>query len=179
MESSSRNNTQLPSSTKDAYSRKRIIAVTRLKILKRHDYGYLDEIEVRRQDQQLYTFKEGDFLRLRLQDIEDMLLLLVQQKLTNLMINECVKSYQKKLNLTKPDTFRPDLKKRTAYSTYSDPQRVIYEDQNNSNRLMRTDKLHKFNDGTLNSVRIALHDITSGIRMEYLPKKKWSGLDKR
>ncbi|GKB96704.1 hypothetical protein Tco_0982841 [Tanacetum coccineum] len=31
---------------------------------------------------------EGDFKRLRLQDIEDMLLLLVQQKLTNLTINE-------------------------------------------------------------------------------------------
>ncbi|GJR91713.1 hypothetical protein Tco_0215724 [Tanacetum coccineum] len=39
-------------------------------------------------DQQLYKFKEGDFPRLRLQDIEDMLLLLVQQKLTNLTIDE-------------------------------------------------------------------------------------------
>ncbi|GJU99161.1 hypothetical protein Tco_1328432 [Tanacetum coccineum] len=44
---------------------------------------------------------------------------------------------------------------------------------------MRTDELHKFSDGTLNSVRSALHDITSGIRMEYLPKRKWSGLDNR
>ncbi|GJT12064.1 hypothetical protein Tco_0859106 [Tanacetum coccineum] len=34
--------------------------VTRLKIMKRYDYGYLDEIEVRREDQQLYTFKEGE-----------------------------------------------------------------------------------------------------------------------
>ncbi|GKD85590.1 hypothetical protein Tco_1356744 [Tanacetum coccineum] len=52
-------------------------------------------------------------------------------------------------------------------------------DQNNRNRLIRTDELHKFSDGTLNHVRTALHDITSGIRMEYLPKKKWSRLDKR
>ncbi|GJX86363.1 hypothetical protein Tco_0337137 [Tanacetum coccineum] len=91
-----------------------------------------EEIKVRRDDQKLYTFKEGDFKRLRLQDIEDMLLLLVQQKLANLTIDERyslnvalriftrqiviqrrvedlqlgVKSYQKKLNLTKPDTFR-------------------------------------------------------------------------
>ncbi|GKC20770.1 hypothetical protein Tco_1022920 [Tanacetum coccineum] len=62
--------------------------VTRLKIMKRYDYSYLDEIEVRREDQQLYTFKEGDFPQLCLQDIEDMLLLLVQQKLTNLIIDE-------------------------------------------------------------------------------------------
>ncbi|GJT47781.1 hypothetical protein Tco_0973938, partial [Tanacetum coccineum] len=53
-----------------------------------YDYGHLEEIEVRRDDQKLYTFKEGDFKRLRLQDIEDMLLLLVQEKLTNLTIDE-------------------------------------------------------------------------------------------
>ncbi|GKD63860.1 hypothetical protein Tco_1305968, partial [Tanacetum coccineum] len=62
--------------------------VTRLTIMKGYDYGHLDEIEVRREDQQLYTFKEGDFLRLRVQDIKDMLLLLFQQKLTNLTIDE-------------------------------------------------------------------------------------------
>ncbi|GKB66221.1 hypothetical protein Tco_0927633 [Tanacetum coccineum] len=120
--------------------------VTRLTIMKWYDYGHLVEIEVCREDQQLYTFKEG------------------------------VESYQKKLNLTKPDTFRQNLRNRTAYS---DPQGVIYEDQNNRNRLMRTDKLHKFSDGTLNYVLIALHDISSGIRMDYLPKRKWSNLDKR
>ncbi|GJZ81939.1 retrovirus-related pol polyprotein from transposon TNT 1-94 [Tanacetum coccineum] len=44
---------------------------------------------------------------------------------------------------------------------------------------MHTDELHKFSDGMLNYVQTALHDITSRIRMEYLPKSKWSGLDKR
>ncbi|GJW97157.1 hypothetical protein Tco_0178965 [Tanacetum coccineum] len=76
------------SSSKDVYSRKRIIAITRLTIMKKYDYGHLEEIEVRRDDQKLYKFREGDFPRLRLQDIEDMLLLLVQQKLTNLTIDE-------------------------------------------------------------------------------------------
>nr|GEW22149.1 hypothetical protein [Tanacetum cinerariifolium] len=56
--------------------------------MKKYDNGHLEEIEVHRDDQQLYTFKEGDFKRLRLQDIEDMLLLLIQQKLTNLTIYE-------------------------------------------------------------------------------------------
>ncbi|GJW74727.1 hypothetical protein Tco_0134097 [Tanacetum coccineum] len=183
---------------KDVYSRKRTIAVTRLTIMKRYDYGHLDKIEVRREDQQLYKFKEGDFPRLRLQDIEDMLLLLVQQKLTNLTIDERfdlnvalrmftkqiviqrrvkdlqlgVKSYQKKLNLTKPDIFRSNLRNKTAYTAYSDPQGVIYKDQNNKNRLMRTSELNKFSDDMLNHVRTALHDTTSGIKMEYLPKRK-------
>ncbi|GJY07681.1 hypothetical protein Tco_0374735 [Tanacetum coccineum] len=56
--------------------------------MKKYDYYHLEEIQVYRDDQKLYTFKEGDFKRLRLQDIEDMLLLLVQQKLTNLIIDE-------------------------------------------------------------------------------------------
>ncbi|GKG17646.1 hypothetical protein Tco_0362603, partial [Tanacetum coccineum] len=74
---------------------------------------------------------EGDFPRLNLRDIKDMLLLLVQKKLSNLERDvifdlnvtlrtfiRCVvilkrvedlqlgvESYQKKLNITKPDTF--------------------------------------------------------------------------
>ncbi|GKD59886.1 hypothetical protein Tco_1297395, partial [Tanacetum coccineum] len=75
-------------SSKDVHFRRRVIAVTRLKIMKKNDYGHLEEIEVRRDDQKLYTFREGDFKRLRLQDIKDMLLLLVQQRLTNLTIDE-------------------------------------------------------------------------------------------
>ncbi|GJY08802.1 hypothetical protein Tco_0375856 [Tanacetum coccineum] len=40
-------------SSKDVYSRRRIIAVTRLKIMKKYDYGHLEEIEVCRDDQKL------------------------------------------------------------------------------------------------------------------------------
>ncbi|GJW86521.1 hypothetical protein Tco_0161861 [Tanacetum coccineum] len=142
--------------------------------------------------------------RLCLQDIEDMLLLLVQKKLTNLTIDEQhdlnvalrmftrriviqrpveylqlgVESYQKKLNLTKPDTFMSNLRNRTAYTAYLDPKGVIYKDLNNSCRLMCTDELHKFSDGTLDDVRPTLNDIAKGIRMKYLPKRKWSGLEK-
>ncbi|GJS13731.1 hypothetical protein Tco_0408203 [Tanacetum coccineum] len=100
--------------------------------MKKYDYGHLEEIEVHRDDQKLYTFKEGDFKRLRLQDIEDMLLLLIQQKLTNLIIDE-----QYDLNVA------------------------------------------LLSDGTLDDVRSALNDIAKGIRMEYLPMRKWSNLDKK
>ncbi|GJW78750.1 hypothetical protein Tco_0140432, partial [Tanacetum coccineum] len=40
-----------------------------------HNHKHLDWITVRRDDDKLYKFKEGDFNRLRIQDIEDMLLL--------------------------------------------------------------------------------------------------------
>ncbi|GKB34793.1 hypothetical protein Tco_0879735, partial [Tanacetum coccineum] len=192
-------------SSKDVYSRKRIILVTRLTIMKKYEYGHLEEIEVRRDDQQLYMFKEGDFKRLRLQDIEDMLLLLIQQKLTNLTIDKQydlnvalrmftrriiiqrrvedlqlgVESYQKKLNLTKPNTYRPNLRNKTAHTSHSDPHGIIYVDQFKRKRLICTDELHKSSDGTLNDVRTALHNIIAGIRMEYLPMRNWSNLDKK
>nr|GEY67306.1 hypothetical protein [Tanacetum cinerariifolium] len=72
----------------DVYSKRRIIAVTDLKIVEWHNYKHLDWISVRRDDDKIYKFKEGDFKMLRLQDIEDMLLLLVQGKLSNLTVEE-------------------------------------------------------------------------------------------
>nr|GFA18264.1 hypothetical protein [Tanacetum cinerariifolium] len=73
---------------RDVYSKRRIIVVTELQIVERHNYKHLDWITVRRDDDKLYKFKEGDFKKLRIQDIEDMLLLLVQGKLTNLTVEE-------------------------------------------------------------------------------------------
>nr|GEZ14851.1 hypothetical protein [Tanacetum cinerariifolium] len=151
-------------STRDVYSKRKIIPDTELKIVEWHNYKHLDWITVRIDDDKLYKFKEGDFKRLRIQDIEDMLLLLVHGKLTNLT---------KKLNLTKPDTYRSDLKCKEAYIAYSNPRGFIYQ-----NRLMRIDELHKFSDGTLIDVRTALDDRLKGIRIKYLPQSIWRKSDK-
>ncbi|GJW66854.1 hypothetical protein Tco_0121278 [Tanacetum coccineum] len=165
-------------------------------IVEWHNYKHLEWITICRDDDKLYTFKEGDYNRLRLQDIEDMLLLLVQGKLKNLNIEERlalgvslrmftrsivirrrvedlqlgIKSYQKKLNLTKPDTYISDLKRKTPYTAYSNPKGFIYQNKDKKNRLMCIDELHKFSDGTLNDVRSALDDILKRIWMEYLPQ---------
>nr|GEW41268.1 hypothetical protein [Tanacetum cinerariifolium] len=142
-------------SARDVYSKRRIIVVTELKIIEWHNYKHLDWITVRRDDDKLYKFKEGDFKILRIQDIEDMLLLLVQGKLTNLTVEECfafnvslrmftrsivlqrrvedlqpgIESYQKKLNLTKLDTYCLDLKLKEAYIAYSNPRGFIYQNK--------------------------------------------------
>nr|GEW92999.1 hypothetical protein [Tanacetum cinerariifolium] len=178
-------------SARDVYSKRRIIAVTELKIVEWHSYKHLDWITVRRDDDKLYKFKEGDFKRLRIQDIKDMLLLLVQGKLTNLTVEERfafnvslrmftrsiviqrrvedlqlgVESYQKKLSITKPNLYRSDLKCKEAYTAYSNPRGFIYQNKDKRNRLMRIDELHKFSDETLNDVRTALDDRLKGIRM--------------
>ncbi|GJS51489.1 hypothetical protein Tco_0624851 [Tanacetum coccineum] len=189
----------------DVFSRKRIIAVTHVKVMKWYGYGYLEGIIIQREDQTLNKFKEGDFPRLNLRDLEDLLLLLVQKKLSNLEkdvifdlnvalrmftrrivilkwvedLQLGVKSYQKKLNITKPKTFRSGISKLTPYTAYKNPQGIIYQDKLKRNRLMCSDKLYKFYDGTLSSVRRVLHDIASSLEMNYLPKRRWSNLDKK
>nr|GEZ21937.1 hypothetical protein [Tanacetum cinerariifolium] len=66
----------------------KIITVTSVKVIRWYDYGYLGDIVVQRNDNVLYKFKEGDFPRLNLCDIEDMLLLLVQKKLSNVDLED-------------------------------------------------------------------------------------------
>ncbi|GJZ32318.1 hypothetical protein Tco_0577754 [Tanacetum coccineum] len=90
-----------------------------------------------------------------------------------------VECYQKKLNITKPKTYRSDISKKTPYIAYSNPQGIIYVDKYKRNTLMRTDELYKFSDGTLMSVRFVLHDIASNLRIDYLPKRRWSNLDRQ
>ncbi|GJY53725.1 hypothetical protein Tco_0445389 [Tanacetum coccineum] len=162
----------------DVFSRKRIIVVTHVKVMKWYGYGYLEEIIVRKEDQTLRKFKEGDFSRLNLRDIEDLMLLLVQKKLSNLEqdvifdlnialrmftirivilkrvedLQLGVERYQKKLNITKSETFRYDIPKLTPYTAYKNPQGIIYLDKFKRYKLMRSDELYKFCDGTLASV---------------------------
>ncbi|GJX84204.1 hypothetical protein Tco_0334978 [Tanacetum coccineum] len=164
----------------DVYSTKRILAVTHVSVMSKHGYGYLEEIVVRRAENALYRFKEGDFPRLRINDIKDMLLLVVQNWLTNLSGDDVadfaialrmftrslviqkrvedlqlgVESYQKKINVTKLDTTRLDLRKGT--------------------RTLHTKTL-KDSFMLLSS----LEDITKNIDMEYLPKRRWSNLEKK
>ncbi|GKE21205.1 hypothetical protein Tco_1432717 [Tanacetum coccineum] len=88
-------------------------------------------------------------------------------------------SYQKKINVTKPDTIRSDLRKRHPYTPYKDPQGFIYVDDFGRNRLMRSDESYKFSDGTLTRLLSSFEDITKNIYMTYLPKRIWSTLEKK
>ncbi|GJX82812.1 hypothetical protein Tco_0332293 [Tanacetum coccineum] len=144
----------------------------------------------------MHSMLTGDFNRLRIQDIEDLLLLLVQGKLTNLTIEErlafnvSLRMFTRSVviqrrvedlqlgDLTKLDTYRLDLKRREAYTAYSNPRGFIYQNKDKKNILMRIDELHKFSDGTLNDVRTALNDHLKGIQMEYLPQTIWRPSDK-
>ncbi|GJX06968.1 hypothetical protein Tco_0194900 [Tanacetum coccineum] len=135
-------------SSRDVYSRNRIIRIKKLMIVEWHNYKHLEWITIRRDDDKLYTFKEDDYNRHRLQDIEDMLLLLkhCHQK-------ACGRSSIEDRKLPKE----------------AQPHKARYN-KDKKNRLMRIDELQKFSDGTLNDVRSALDDTLKRIRMKYLPQ---------
>ncbi|GJV68848.1 hypothetical protein Tco_1484357 [Tanacetum coccineum] len=131
-------------------------------------HRHLDWITIRRNDNKLYTFKEGDYKRLRLQDIKDMLLLLVQGKLTNFNVEDRLA-----LNVSLRMFTRSIVIQRHVEDlqlAYPNPRGCIYQNKDKNNKLMRIDELYKFSDGTLNDVRTALDDILKRIRMKYLPQ---------
>ncbi|GJR52862.1 hypothetical protein Tco_1403383 [Tanacetum coccineum] len=185
----------------DVYSIKRILEVTKLKVNKWYGYGHLQEIKVPRSYQQLYTFMEGDFPRLHLNDIEDMLLLVVQTRLFNLKGKDIVhlavalrmftrriviqkrvedlqlrvKSYQKIINISRPLTHKATIIDQKPYTTYSNPQGVIYLDKLERNRLMCSHELYKLSDGTLISVWDKLKDMAKNLKMGYnsvMPRRR-------
>nr|GEV78929.1 hypothetical protein [Tanacetum cinerariifolium] len=47
------------------------------------------------------------------------------------------------------------------------------------NKLICSDELYKFNEGTLTRLLSSLEDITKNIDMEYFPKQRWSTLEKK
>ncbi|GJU67210.1 hypothetical protein Tco_1253469 [Tanacetum coccineum] len=154
----------------------------------------------------LHKFKEGDFVDLHLNDIEDMLLLAVQHKLfhldgsvivdfimalrmftRSLILKRRVKdlqlgveSYQKKLNITKPQKTFPEIEFKEPYTPLYDPPGTVYEDLNKQKRVLRADELYKFSDGTLKSVRDEIHNRVLDFRLDYnmeMPKRKWTVID--
>ncbi|GJZ11172.1 hypothetical protein Tco_0545931 [Tanacetum coccineum] len=158
-------------SAHDVYSKRRIIAVMKLQIVEWHGYKHLDWITVpvksHVEDSSRFGVPfENDFTRS----------IVIQRYVEDLQLG--VESYQKKLNITKPDTYRSDLKRKDAYTAYSNPKGFIYQNKDKKNKLMRIDELQKFSDGTLDDVRTALNDRMKGTTIEYLPKTIWRQSDK-
>ncbi|GKB79770.1 hypothetical protein Tco_0946665 [Tanacetum coccineum] len=134
-----------------------------INVRKLHGYGHLEDIVVKRSDQQLYKFKEGDFVDLHVNDIEDMLLLDVQQKLFHLDGNVIVYFIMALRMFTRSLI----LKRRVE-----DLQLGV----------CAADELYKFSDGTLKSVRDEIHHRVLDFHLDYnpeMPKRKWTAVDQK
>nr|GFA49097.1 hypothetical protein [Tanacetum cinerariifolium] len=86
----------------DVSSKRRIIAVTELKIVEWHNYKHLDWISLSNMTvEERFAFNVS--LRMFTRSI------VIQRRVEDLQLG--VESYQERLNLTKPDTYQSDLKR--------------------------------------------------------------------
>ncbi|GKC83957.1 hypothetical protein Tco_1139674 [Tanacetum coccineum] len=113
--------------------------------MRKHRYGYLEEIVVRRDDNALYRLKEGD-------DVTDFAIalrmftrsLVIQRGVKDLQLG--VKSYQKKINVTKPDKTRSQ--KKAPVHSIQRPLRIhlcrrLQEEQNIDMEYFTEKKMEK------------------------------------
>nr|GEU38365.1 putative reverse transcriptase domain-containing protein [Tanacetum cinerariifolium] len=147
----------------------KILNVIRISVDKEFGYGYLKEIVIRRVNQKEYIFNEADFPWLHLNDIEDMYLLKIQNKLYHLIGDEQfdlvnplrlfiqrtvikkrvedvqvgVKSYPMKLNITMSQTTCDGLKFKEPYTIVYELTCVVYHNKSNEKILIRADKVYK------------------------------------
>ncbi|GKC03655.1 hypothetical protein Tco_0995265 [Tanacetum coccineum] len=192
----------------NVYSTKAILGMNSVSMNKLPRYGHLEEIMVKRSDQQFYKFKECDFVDLHLNKIEDMLLLDVQHKLFHLKgsvivdfivalrmftrslilkrrvenLQLGVESYQKKLNITKPHKSFLEIEFKEPYTPSYDAPGIVYEEPDKQKRVLRTDELYKFSDDTLKFVRDEIHHKVLDFRLDYnpeMPKRKWTAADRK
>nr|GEX57346.1 hypothetical protein [Tanacetum cinerariifolium] len=136
----------------DVYSKRKIIAVTDLKIVEWHSYKHLDWIsDVHKKHRHPATCGRSSTGSRKLP--------------------EEAQPYQARYVPIRS-------KRRETYTAYSNPRGFIYQNKDKKNRLMRVDELYKFSDETLNDVRTTLDDRLKGIRMQYLPQTIWRKGDK-
>nr|GEY10345.1 hypothetical protein [Tanacetum cinerariifolium] len=115
---------------------------------------------------------EGDFPILHINDNEDMVILIVQNRLTKLLGDD-VSNFAIALRM-----FTRSI---VIQKQVEDLQLTVesYQEKINVTKLMRSDELYNFSNGTLTRLQTSLEDINKNIHMEYLPKRRWSTLEKK
>nr|GEZ92740.1 hypothetical protein [Tanacetum cinerariifolium] len=74
------------------------------------------------------------------------------------------------------------MSRRPAYTTLSNPQGVIYEDNLKRNKFIRAYELHKLSDGTLISVGDTLSNMLHDLHLGYnktIRRRQWTSLDQQ
>ncbi|GJV29693.1 hypothetical protein Tco_1386141 [Tanacetum coccineum] len=93
-----------------------------------------------------------------------------------------VESYQKKLNITKSQKTFLEIEFKEPYTPSYDLPGSVDEDLNKQKRVLRVDKLYKFSDGTLKSVRNEIHHRVVDFCLDYnkdVPTRKWMVVDQK
>ncbi|GKB88278.1 hypothetical protein Tco_0960550 [Tanacetum coccineum] len=119
----------------DVYLKLNIGSIQCIKVNKKFGYAYLEEIMVTRTDEKEYKFYEADFSNLNQNDIEDMYMLKIQNKVRNIKGTEEFDL----VNVLRMYIHRilkeGCLHQFTPYTIMNHPRGVVYEGVDNRKRL--------------------------------------------
>ncbi|GKB82238.1 hypothetical protein Tco_0949133 [Tanacetum coccineum] len=184
------------------YSDLRIKSVVHVVVKNKWGYGFLSLIIVRRPDDKEYDFSYADLSRLRLNDVEDMYLLQVQDKLLHLPLQFVkdfknalllfirraviqnkvkdiqlgVESYQQTLNLTKPMISFGGIDQKIPFTMSGTHKGVVCLNQHNIKSFMKLSEVKKLCDGTLIKIHENLVDMVKRNKLG-TGKKRLKGRD--
>ncbi|GKB99048.1 hypothetical protein Tco_0985185 [Tanacetum coccineum] len=168
---------------------------------------HFEALNVRRSDDKEYEFSYADLPRLSVNDVEDMYLIQVQDKLHHLPLEFVkdfnnallifirrtviknkvediqlgVESYQITLNLTKPTMFFEGIDQNIPFTMAATHKGVVYLNQYNIKSLMKLSEVKKFCDGTLVKIQENLIHMLSknklGSGNKRLKGRDWTDYD--
>ncbi|GJV21069.1 hypothetical protein Tco_1370089 [Tanacetum coccineum] len=123
---------------------------------------FITEIIARIKNGSIVSITDSDYKNLNKNDIKDMYLLIVNDKLG-------VKSYQQKVNLTAPTINFPGIMKYKVFSIVSElVYGIMYKNSKKEKRVMRLQEIHKFCDATLKRVLEGLNSYNNDVKYGYV-----------
>ncbi|GJW55631.1 hypothetical protein Tco_0099716 [Tanacetum coccineum] len=174
------------------YSNSKIVQIIKTYWELGHEHKFITEIVARRENGSIVSITESDYKNLNKNDIEDMFMLIVNNKVddyaeTGLLWSLSVfirstviwervhdfqlgvESYQQKVNLTAPTITFPGIEKYKVFSIISEPvYGIIYKNIKKEKRVMRHQEVHKFCDATLKRVLEGLKSYNNDVKHGYV-----------
>ncbi|GJZ53328.1 hypothetical protein Tco_0608213 [Tanacetum coccineum] len=161
------------------------------------EHKIVTEIVVRRANKCIVSITEQDYKNLNKNDIEDMYLLIINNKVpdyteTGLLWSLSVfirstviwervhdfqlgvESYQQKVDLTAPIISYPGIEDHEVFTIVYEPVHgIIYKNSKKEKRVIRHSEVHKFCDATLKRVLEGLKSYNNDIKYSYVQKRTY------
>ncbi|GKD41602.1 hypothetical protein Tco_1261809 [Tanacetum coccineum] len=182
-------------STEEIYSNSKIVQVIKTFWELGHEHKFIIEIVARRANGCIVSITEPDYKNLNKNDIKDMYLLIMNNKVpdyanTGLLWSLSVfirssviwervhdfqlgiESYQQKINLTAPTITFLGIEEYDVFSiVYEHVHGIIYTNSKKEKRVMRPSEIHKFCDATLRRTLEGLKSYYNDVKYGYVQKE--------
>ncbi|GJV10973.1 hypothetical protein Tco_1352514 [Tanacetum coccineum] len=141
----------------EIYSNSKIVQVIKTYWELGHEHKFITEIVARRANDCIVSITEPDYKNLNKNDIEDMYLLIMNNK---------------KINLTAPTITFLGIEEYDVFSIVYEPVHgIIYTNSKKEKRVMRPSEIHKFCDATLRRTLEGLKSYYNDVKYGYVQKE--------